>query len=84
MLSAFANETQWKTLLYRSPINTLDFNGNETNRTGACEHITVKSEVIFRLGLVSKVRQTAGYSTIDTSVSAVKRCFFFKNRIFPP
>lgn len=78
MLSTFANETQWKTLLYVFPINSLDFNANKTNRKGTCEHITVKSEVIFHLGLISRVRQTTGCSTIDTSVSAVKRWMVLK------
>lgn len=62
-----------KTLLNVFQTNSLDFNANKTNRKGACERITVKSEVIFHLDLISKVGQTAKHSTIDTSVSAFKR-----------
>ena len=40
--------------------------------------ITVKSEVIFHPGLISKVGQTAKCSTIDTLVSAVKRWIVLK------
>lgn len=67
-----------KTLLNIFQINSLDFDANKTNRKGTCEHITVKSEVIFHLGLISKVGQTAKCSTIDTSVSAVKRWIVLK------
>lgn len=56
-------------------------------RKGTCEHITVKSEVVFHLGLISKEGQTAKCSTIDTSVSAVTRWIVLKkkkkNRYFP-
>lgn len=79
---AVLNFCKWnnsgKTLLNVFQINSLDFNANETNRKGTCERITVKSEVIFHLGLISKVGQTAKRSTIDTSVSAVKRWIILK------
>lgn len=35
-------------------INSLDFNANKTKRKGTCEHITVKSEVIFHSDLIAK------------------------------
>lgn len=35
-------------------INSLDFNTIRTNRKGTCEHITVKSEVIFHPDVIAK------------------------------